>query len=94
MRSAFALSFLAAAGLAAAQEQYNIDPNSVPKSLRQYWCQQNIASCPLICIQQQGVDSTTTLANDCDSDALTYECICENNASPVWTPLPILKGTI
>ena len=24
----------------------------------------------------------TTLENDCDADALTYNCLCENNVAP------------
>jgi hypothetical protein len=47
-----------------------------------YWCQQNQAQCPLICLQQPGVTSETTQQNDCDSDALTYTCICDDGSSP------------
>jgi hypothetical protein len=31
-----------------------------------YWCQQNEAQCPLICLQQPGVTSSTTDDNSCD----------------------------
>jgi hypothetical protein len=37
--------------------------NRVPE----YWCDQNVAQCPLICLQQPGITSQTTEANDCDS---------------------------
>jgi hypothetical protein len=88
MRSTFALSFAAFAGFAAAQSTvqndypYRIDPNSVSDSNRQYWCDQNKAQCPLICLQQPGVTSSTTEENDCDPDNLTYSCVCENGISP------------
>lgn len=35
-----------------------------------YWCQQNEAQCPLICLQQPGVTSSTTQDNECDSVSL------------------------
>ncbi|KAL6702947.1 hypothetical protein ACN47E_000789 [Coniothyrium glycines] len=88
MRSVIALSAAAFAGLSAAQatSQYNypytIDPNSVSQANRDYWCQQNQAQCPLICLQQPGVTSMTTETNDCDSDTLTYSCVCENGIVP------------
>jgi len=88
MRSAIALSIAALAGLTAAQETtqmnypYTIDPSSVDQSTRDYWCQQNTAQCPLICLQQPGVETSTTEENDCDSDALTYNCVCDNGVSP------------
>lgn len=82
MRSVFALSFVALAGFANAQSQYTIDPDSVAETDRIYWCQQQIAMCPLICTQQPGVESTDTEANDCDSDNLTFDCVCDNGVSP------------
>ncbi|KAF2626844.1 hypothetical protein BU25DRAFT_411375 [Macroventuria anomochaeta] len=48
----------------------------------EYWCDQNEAQCPLICLQQPGVSSSTTQDNDCDPDQLTYSCVCENGVSP------------
>ncbi|CAO2657071.1 Nn.00g058740.m01.CDS01 [Neocucurbitaria sp. VM-36] len=88
MRSVFALGVAAFAGFCAAQDStqndypYTIDPNSVSDSDRQYWCDQNKAQCPLICLQQPGVTSMTTTDNDCDPDTLTYSCVCENGVSP------------
>jgi hypothetical protein len=88
MRSTLALSVAAFAGLCVAQDTtqmnypYTIDPNSVEESTRDYWCEQNKAQCPLICLQQPDVDSMTTTENDCDTDALTYTCVCENGVSP------------
>ncbi|KAI4907406.1 hypothetical protein J4E90_009435 [Alternaria incomplexa] len=88
MRSVFALSIAAFTGLVAAQDTpqlnypYTIDPDTVEQSTRDYWCDQNRAQCPLICLQQPGINSMTTEQNDCDSDALTYTCVCENGVAP------------
>ncbi|KAF2742596.1 hypothetical protein M011DRAFT_481509 [Sporormia fimetaria CBS 119925] len=88
MHSAVAFTLLAVAGFAAAQDApqqnypYTIDPNSVPKSLRRTWCLNQQSACPYICTQLEGVDSTITLANECDPDALTYACVCENGLEP------------
>ncbi|KAF1832355.1 hypothetical protein BDW02DRAFT_428191 [Decorospora gaudefroyi] len=88
MRSIFALSIAAFAGITAAQSTtqadypYTIDPETVDEPTREYWCSQNEAQCPHICLQQPGVTSMTTEENSCDSDTLTYSCICENGVSP------------
>lgn len=88
MRSAIALSAAAFAGLAAAQSStqfdypYTIDPTTVDEGTRDYWCQQNEAQCPLICLQQPGVTNMDTTANSCDAENLTYSCVCENGVSP------------
>jgi len=88
MRSTFALTIATVAGLSAAQSTqqfnypYTIDPNSVSSSDRSTWCANQIAQCPLICLQQPGVTSMTTVDNECDPDTLTYQCVCENNVSP------------
>lgn len=88
MRSTLALSFIALAGFAAAQETpqndypYTINPDDVSGSDRQTWCDNQRAQCPLICLQQPGVTTMTTIQNDCDPDALTYACVCENNVAP------------
>jgi hypothetical protein len=88
MRASIALSVAALAGLSASQASvqdnypYRIDPNSVSDSDRQTWCNNQKAQCPLICLQQPGVTSMTTVDNECDPDALTYSCVCENNVSP------------
>ncbi|KAF2187624.1 hypothetical protein K469DRAFT_704538 [Zopfia rhizophila CBS 207.26] len=82
MRSTFILSLLAAAGLSFAQEQYTIDPESVSKSDRQTWCDNQETQCPLICLQLPGVNTMNTISNDCDPDALTFNCVCSNNVTP------------
>jgi len=86
--SILALGTAAFAALSAAQGTsqqnypYTIDPNSVSEADREFWCQQNEAQCPLICLQQPGVTSMSTTENSCDSDALTYSCVCENGIVP------------
>ncbi|KAL6159902.1 hypothetical protein ACJQWK_06106 [Exserohilum turcicum] len=88
MRSFLTLSIATLAAFTAAQTTsqnsypYTIDPNSVDQSTRDYWCSQNTAQCPLICLQQPGVTSMTTQENSCDSDNLTYQCVCDNGVSP------------
>jgi len=59
-----------------------IDPSTVPQSLRANWCQSQITSCPLLCLQFPNTTSTTTQANDCDPDTLVYHCVCGNGQSP------------
>ncbi|KAF2281311.1 uncharacterized protein EI97DRAFT_367346 [Westerdykella ornata] len=84
----FTLGLAAVAGFAAAQKQpqnnypYTIDPESVSESDRRTWCDNQRAQCPNICTQLPGVTSTTTIENDCDWEALTYSCVCENGKSP------------
>ncbi|ETI26257.1 hypothetical protein G647_03034 [Cladophialophora carrionii CBS 160.54] len=76
--------FLLAAAVAAFARvavTQTIDPNSVPISTRQAWCNSQIAQCPLICLQEAG-NSAGTYANTCDAASLTYSCICSNGLSP------------
>jgi len=63
-----------------AQETYTIDPNNVANATREYWCTNQQAQCPLICLQQ--VNDASTIQNACDPNALTYACICSNGLSP------------
>jgi hypothetical protein len=82
MRSISLFSFaLVFAGLTFSQEQYSIDPSSVPLSLRQTWCDSQITQCPLLCLQMPG-NSATTSSNTCDPNTLTYSCVCASGASP------------
>ena len=85
MRSTLAFSLLAVAGFSAAQDQYHIDPDSVPQATRDYWCDQQQSVCPFICLQQPNVTSSDTITNDCDADTLTYSCVCEGNITPNLT---------
>lgn len=85
MRSTLSFGVLALAGFSAAQEQYTIDPSTVQTATRAYWCSQQTASCPYICLQQAGVSSMNTVSNECDPDTLTATCVCDNNISPNLT---------
>ncbi|KFX89609.1 hypothetical protein O988_08573 [Pseudogymnoascus sp. VKM F-3808] len=67
-----------------AQEQYYIDPSSVPLTTRDVWCNDQKSTCPLLCTQYPG-GSMTTAANDCDAETLTYDCVCGNGLSPNMT---------
>ncbi|KAH9220595.1 hypothetical protein DL95DRAFT_383093 [Leptodontidium sp. 2 PMI_412] len=63
------------------QSVYTIDPDSVDLPTRQGWCSSQTAACPLLCLQLSG-NSSTTAANDCDAETLSYDCICGNGLSP------------
>jgi len=57
-----------------------IDPNSVSISLRDTWCSNQQASCPLLCLQQASTASTTS--NSCDPKTLDWSCVCSNGIAP------------
>lgn len=65
--------------ISAVQADYIIDPESVSLTLREYWCDQQRSSCPIIC---QQVEPRTTEINTCDPEALTYGCLCGNGRQP------------
>lgn len=68
------------ATVTSAQDQYRINPDSVPESLRDFWCEQQLAQCPLIC--QTTGNTAETNSNDCTATDLTYSCVCSNGISP------------
>ncbi|EMR62901.1 hypothetical protein MGN70_006459 [Eutypa lata] len=68
--------------LSAVRADYVIDPSSVSMTLRDFWCQQETSSCPLIC---QQVEPRTTEINTCDPETLTYGCLCGNGLQPNLT---------
>lgn len=82
MRSSAIFCLLAIAAPILAQEQYSIPPDSVDEGLRQTWCDTQEAQCPLICLQFDDVTDSEPNVNECDSEALTYQCVCSNNVSP------------
>lgn len=77
----FLLFSTAVAALARLAITQTIDPNSVPLSTRQSWCNSQIAQCPLICLQVAN-NSAATYSNTCDPTSLTYSCVCSNGLSP------------
>jgi len=46
--------------------------------LRQQWCVSQIAACPLLCADRR----TDTVANECFTENLYYQCICSDGQSP------------
>ncbi|KAI1077357.1 hypothetical protein F5B20DRAFT_272839 [Whalleya microplaca] len=58
---------------------YVIDPKSVSLTMKKKWCEDEKATCPLICKQTQ---PGTTLINTCDPEVLTYGCLCGDNLQP------------
>ncbi|KOS21651.1 hypothetical protein ESCO_005114 [Escovopsis weberi] len=77
----FRSALLATAALfgSVAQADYVIDPKTVPLSTRQAWCASELATCPLICEQFSNGNPKT---NACDSNKLTYGCVCGNGQQP------------
>jgi len=67
--------------MSVSQVTYWIDPTSVPLSTREQWCTSQETACPLLCLQLPGSSSTTT-ANDCNPQDLTFDCVCGNGQSP------------
>ncbi|KAL8842533.1 MAG: hypothetical protein Q9170_000487 [Blastenia crenularia] len=57
-----------------------IDPNTVDPATRQKWCDDQKASCPLLCLQQGVSDVPET--NNCTAETLVYSCICSNGQQP------------
>ncbi|KAL2130422.1 hypothetical protein VTI74DRAFT_6394 [Chaetomium olivicolor] len=75
----FRTTLLALASAVAVSADYLIDPDSVPMSDRTAWCNDQISTCPTICLQ------TTTGApevNTCDPKTLTYGCVCSDGKQP------------
>ncbi|CAD6442091.1 1bae2c16-9ff6-4986-9ef9-389a44e3d112 [Sclerotinia trifoliorum] len=64
-----------------ATAQYTIDPSSVLLATRKSWCQSQTQTCPSLCLQNGGNDSSTE-TNTCDPETLNYACICGNGLSP------------
>ncbi|KAF2435757.1 hypothetical protein EJ08DRAFT_645445 [Tothia fuscella] len=69
MRYIAALSLLAA--LVGSQ---SVDPSTVPINLRNVWCRDQKAACPLLCTQQTKSGSTTS--NLCEPKTLDWSCVC------------------
>jgi len=79
--TATALASATLLSLASAQEQYQINPDSVSDANRQFWCQSQITQCPLICLQPPS-ETATTNDNTCDPDTLDYSCECGDGLRP------------
>ncbi|MCJ1320266.1 hypothetical protein MMC15_005604 [Xylographa vitiligo] len=68
-------------GLANLVSSQTIDPSSVNITVRQTWCTDQMASCPLICLQLPGTSGTPE-ANTCSATDLSYSCVCSNGVQP------------
>lgn len=70
-----------AVGLVSAQDYY-VDPQSVREGLRNTWCDNQLSTCPLICLDQGDPSGVQPQSNFCDPESLSYECICDNGEVP------------
>ncbi|ERS99190.1 uncharacterized protein SPSK_04558 [Sporothrix schenckii 1099-18] len=70
---------VATALVSTVRADYYIQPDSVPLSLRQYWCSSEISTCPIICAQNKPYSTKT---NTCDPKTLTYGCVCGDGLQP------------
>ncbi|KAI9367469.1 hypothetical protein BJX61DRAFT_303408 [Aspergillus egyptiacus] len=57
-----------------------IDPQDIDEGIREQWCIDQTASCPLLCFQMHAGENP--VSNSCDKDTLQYSCVCGNNQSP------------
>ncbi|ROT34978.1 hypothetical protein SODALDRAFT_329186 [Sodiomyces alkalinus F11] len=63
-------------------QDYWVEPDTVPRSTRVRWCEDQRRTCPFIC---QQTDPRPPVVNDCDPDALNYGCICGDSNRPNMT---------
>ncbi|KAI4151874.1 MAG: hypothetical protein LQ341_000827 [Variospora aurantia] len=57
-----------------------IDPSTVDDQIKATWCNDQQASCPLLCLQQGASDMPA--ANDCTPSTLAYSCVCSDGQQP------------
>lgn len=79
--TAAAIASSALLSLASAQEQYQISPDSVSETTRQFWCNSQITQCPLICLQPPS-ETANIIDNTCEQETLSYSCVCGDGLSP------------
>ncbi|KAI9886211.1 MAG: endoplasmic oxidoreductin-1 [Watsoniomyces obsoletus] len=68
---------LAVASLQSLVGSQSIDPNTIPRPIRDTWCRNQKSACPLLCSQLPG-NSAATRMNDCDPATLAHSCVCRN----------------
>ncbi|KAK1780569.1 hypothetical protein QBC45DRAFT_104826 [Copromyces sp. CBS 386.78] len=56
-----------------------VDPSKIDMGTKSNWCLNEIASCPLICQQE---DMGPIQKNDCDPETLQYACVCGDGKVP------------
>ncbi|KAI4101405.1 MAG: hypothetical protein LQ339_005054 [Xanthoria mediterranea] len=57
-----------------------IDPSTVDEGTKDTWCNNQKASCPLLCLQEGASDQPTS--NDCTPSTLDFSCVCDNGLTP------------
>ncbi|GAB7332555.1 hypothetical protein MBLNU13_g04336t1 [Cladosporium sp. NU13] len=79
--AATAIASSALLSLAYGQEQYQIAPDSVSETTRQFWCNSQITQCPLICLQPPS-ETANIIDNTCEQETLSFSCVCGDGLSP------------
>ncbi|KAL3479031.1 hypothetical protein BJX99DRAFT_95727 [Aspergillus californicus] len=79
LRSLIAVASVA--GLVHSQNDTTVAADDIDGNVKAQWCVSQMAACPLICLQLPGAGETPT-SNTCDSDTLTFSCVCDNGQSP------------
>ncbi|KAF3926518.1 hypothetical protein AA313_de0209866 [Arthrobotrys entomopaga] len=62
-----------------AQTYYTPDPKDIDLLTKQTWCSDQIASCGLLCLDQNSGGGYT---NSCDPDDLSWQCVCADGTVP------------
>ncbi|RHZ61135.1 uncharacterized protein CDV56_105494 [Aspergillus thermomutatus] len=68
-------------GLVSSQTWTAVNISAIDSATRSKWCLDQTSSCPLLCLQMANATGDP-IQNDCDSDDLTYNCVCSNQMSP------------
>ncbi|KAK6538002.1 hypothetical protein TWF694_010895 [Orbilia ellipsospora] len=62
-----------------AQTYYVPDPKDIDLLTKQTWCSDQVASCGLLCLDQNSGGGYT---NSCDPDDLSWQCVCADGTVP------------
>jgi hypothetical protein len=62
----------------AGQNYPGFDPEAVAPSLKEFWCQQQVSACPLLCNDR----GTTTTTNECFPENVYFACVCSDGKEP------------
>jgi hypothetical protein len=75
----FRTTLLALVGAVAVSADYWVDPETVPPMLRTAWCSDQRSMCKPICLETSRGEPQV---NTCDSETLTYGCVCSDGKQP------------
>ncbi|GFF41353.1 hypothetical protein IFM58399_06233 [Aspergillus lentulus] len=67
-------------GLVSSQTWTAVNISAIDPATRSKWCLDQTSSCPLLCLQINATSDPRQ--NECDSDSLSYQCVCSNGISP------------